>query len=69
MSYNGLEWSWVMRMMDYKELYIKLFQATDRAANILIAAQRECEEMYISARETELTVFPGGQADPNENGT
>ncbi len=55
-----------MKMIDYKELYIKLFQATDRAANILIAAQRECEEMYVSAVDTELTVFPGGQEKPTE---
>ncbi len=57
-----------MRMIDYKELYIKLFQATDRAANILIAAQRECEEMYVSAEDTPITVLPDRPQDnPGDN--
>ena len=37
--------------MDYKERCLKLFRATERAVDILIAAQREYEEMYISAPE------------------
>lgn len=40
--------------MDYKEMCLKLLRATERAMDILIAAQRECEEMYISAPEPEL---------------
>lgn len=35
-------------MSDYKEMYLKLFRANEKAVNLLIAAQRECEEMYIS---------------------
>ena len=33
-------------MIDYKELYLKMFRATEKAMNILAAAQRECEELY-----------------------
>ena len=29
------------------ERYLKLFRATETAINILIQAQRECEEMYL----------------------
>ena len=43
-------------MLDYKEMYLKLFRASEQAANILIAAQRECEELYISQPEPELKV-------------
>ncbi len=45
-------------MPDYKEMYLKLFRASEEAANILIAAQRECEERYISSTEPELKVIP-----------
>ena len=38
----------VIIMPDYKEMYFKLFRATEVAINILIKAQQECEEMYIS---------------------
>ena len=44
-------------MPDYKEMYFKLFRATEKAMEILIAAQRECEEMYISAPTPEIVVF------------
>jgi hypothetical protein len=36
-------------MPDYKEMYLKMFRASEQAANILIAAQRECEELYLSS--------------------
>ena len=39
---------------DYKEMYLKLLRATEGAMDILIAAQRECEEMYINTPEPEL---------------
>lgn len=47
-------------MSDDKEMYLKMFRAAEQAVNLLIAAQRECEEHYISAPETGLTVvsFP-----------
>lgn len=36
-------------MTDYQEMYLKLFRASEKAINILIEAQRECEEMYMSS--------------------
>ena len=41
-------------MADYKKMYLRLAKETERAVRILIAAQQECEEMYISAPETKL---------------
>ena len=32
-------------MIDYKELYLTMFRATEKAMNILAEAQRECEEL------------------------
>lgn len=45
-------------MSDYKEMYLTMFRASEQAVNILIAAQQECEERYISSPEPELTVVP-----------
>lgn len=45
-------------MPDYKEMYLKLFRASEEAVNLLIAAQQECEELYINAPEPELKVIP-----------
>ena len=42
-------------MPNYKELYIKMMRASEQAIRILIKAQQECEELYISGPETELT--------------
>lgn len=44
-------------MPDYKEMYFHLFHATEKAVNILLAAQRECEEIYISQPEPELKIL------------
>lgn len=41
-------------MPDYKEMYLKLFRATEKAMRILEDAQLECEELYISASEPEI---------------
>ncbi len=43
-------------MPDYKEMYLKLFRATEGAVNLLIDAQQACEELYITAPEPELKV-------------
>ena len=37
--------------VDYKELYLELFRATEAAIRLLIEAQRKCEEKYLSAGE------------------
>lgn len=47
----------VSNMADYKKMYIHLMQSTEHAIRILIQAQRDCEELYISAPETKLTVL------------
>ncbi len=44
-------------MADYKEMYLHLMRNTEKAIQILIEAQRDCEEMYLSAPETILTVL------------
>ena len=44
-------------MPDYKEMYLKMFRAAEEAVNILITAQRECEEIYISSPEPEFQVI------------
>ena len=50
-------------MPDYKEMYFKLFRATEKAMEILIDAQRECEEMYINAPTPEIVVFSALESD------
>ena len=54
-------------MPDYKETYLKLFRATEEAVQTLIAAQRECEELYINAPTPELTLFsPADRSEHHE---
>ena len=52
-------------MPDYKEMYLHLMRETEKACRILMKAQQDCEEMYLSAPEPELTVLeppPAGGA-------
>ena len=37
--------------VDYKELYLKQIRANEAAVRILIAAQQECEELYLKQTE------------------
>ena len=46
-------------MPDYEKMYFDLFRATEKAINLLIDAQRACEEEYISAPEPKLTKLHG----------
>lgn len=39
-------------MADYKELYFKLLRETEKAVRILVQAQQDCEELYLSAEES-----------------
>ncbi len=39
--------------VDYKEMYLKMVRATEETMNILIRAQRECEEIYLDEEEKE----------------
>lgn len=43
-------------MPDYKEMYLTMLRASEQAVGILIAAQQECEELYMSSPEPESTV-------------
>lgn len=40
-------------MPDYKKMYFKMAKETERAIRILISAQKECEELYISEKRAE----------------
>ena len=44
-------------MPDYKKMYFTLFKASEEAANLLSAAQRECEELYIASEEPNIVVL------------
>jgi len=46
-----MEIPFVEANVDYKEMYAKMVRASEAAINILIEAQRECEEMYLEATE------------------
>lgn len=43
--------------MDYKEMYLKMVRASEQAIRILVEAQRECEELYISQPDPQLIVL------------
>ncbi len=38
-------------MEDYKEMYYTMVRASEEAINILVEAQRKCEEMYLAMAE------------------
>ena len=38
----------VMDMADYKQMYIKMAQAAEKAIRVLIAAEQDCENLYLS---------------------
>ena len=40
-------------MADYKQMYLTLLDATEKAINELISAQRACEELYTLSGESE----------------
>ncbi len=41
-------------MPDYKKMYFEMVRETEKAINILIAAQKRCEEMYIEDEVADL---------------
>lgn len=45
-------------MPDYKEMYFKMFRASEKALNIIIHAQRECEELYSANPSPEISIVP-----------
>ncbi len=40
-------------MADYKQMYLTLLDATEKAINQLVSAQRACEELYILSTKEE----------------
>ena len=40
-------------MADYKQMYLTLLDATEKAINELVSAQRSCEELFILSEERE----------------
>ena len=40
-------------MADYQEMYYKMNRAMEKAINILVEAQRSCEEDYLAQTELE----------------
>lgn len=56
-------------MVDYKAMYIHLFQQVERAVRILQQAQLDCEDMYINSPESELLLLNGAdQPEPEQTG-
>ncbi len=53
--------------IDYKELYCKLFRATEAAIRLLIEAQRDCEEAYLTAGERAEPLTARGAQPPEES--
>ena len=43
----------VIKMPDYKEMYLKLMRETEKAIRILQQAQLDCEELYLQSTENE----------------
>ena len=58
--YNAYE---VILMPDYKEMYYTLFRASEKAVNILLEAQRSCEEMYLDSPRPGLLLSPPAEED------
>ena len=58
-------------MPDYKELYLTLFDATEKAIRELIAAQQKCEELCLRTplQEPVLLPFPKEREENNRNNT
>lgn len=55
-------------MANYREMYYKLFRATEKAINTLISAQQECEEMYLSSTDGEIIKLTPKDSEENNNG-
>ena len=58
-------------MVDYKKMYLTMFNATEDAIHALenvrqalVNAQQKCEELYVSAPEQDEASESGGMAAP-----
>ena len=54
-------------MADYKQMYLTLLDATEKAINELVSAQRACEEIYIHSIEAEEKEEKSGKIKLVEN--
>lgn len=59
LSYNGVE-VMVMAEQTYKEMYLVMARAAEKATRILIEAQQKCAELYIAEESG------GGTEDPSQ---
>ena len=48
-------------MVDYQEMYYKMNRAMEKAINILVEAQQECENDYL--RQTDPPVAAEGESE------
>lgn len=55
-------------MVDYKKMYVELFNAATKAINILQKFQQSTEEMYISGDDAVIDLLPKDGNDKNRNG-
>lgn len=44
-------------MADYKEMYLELSRATEKAIRLLIEAQQHCEERYLSSSDSPIKLL------------
>mgnify|MGYP005774754891 CR=1 FL=1 len=42
---------------DYKEMYLTLCRASEQAIDILIQAQKKCEELYLNEQEEQSKII------------
>jgi len=52
---------------DYKEMYLIMARAAEKAERILIQAQRECEELYMAEEESAPRRCPPEQASATKD--
>ena len=53
-------------MPDYREMYLNMMRASEEAIRILIKAQQECEELYLSAEDEPIHILPLPEKTPEE---
>ena len=50
-------------MPNYKDMYFTLMRETSKALDLLIDAQKACEELYINSDDAELVLLPKSKSD------
>ena len=58
---------WGVCVPNYKEMYFMLFQSATQAITILQEAQRQTEEMYLSAEQPDMKMLALSEQDLNEH--